>query len=141
METNETSPVVIIKQKEIELAERWARAKQATERAALEARQWATDYRDRAEREGQEKANVFRRAELEACDAEAEKIRAEGDLSARWIAESGARGLDLAVQRILEVILPSAARPESALTSPDNPTKRDPTDQVAPEQRGTKGGA
>ena len=111
MKNDELSPVVIIKQKELELAERYANAKQAAERATLEAQQWATERRDRAEREGLEKASLFRRAELEACDAQAEQIRTEGELSARWIAERGSRGMDQAVQRIMEIILPSPASP------------------------------
>jgi vacuolar-type H+-ATPase subunit H len=106
MVNDELSPVVIIKQKELELAERWAKAKQAAEQATLAARQWATEYRDRAEREGQEKASLFHRSELEACDKEAEQVRTEGELSARWIAERGSRGMDQAVQLILEIILP-----------------------------------
>jgi vacuolar-type H+-ATPase subunit H len=129
METNQLSPVVIIKQKELELAERWAKAKQAAERATLEARQWATEYRDRAEREGQEKAAVFRRAELEACDVQAEKVRTEGELSARWIAERGSRGMDQAVQRILEIILPTLPQPRA---SPTPSKARDPREAPEP---------
>jgi vacuolar-type H+-ATPase subunit H len=115
METHELSPIVVIKQKELELSERLAAARLAAKRAILEARQWATDHRDQAEREGQEQATAFFRAELEACDAEAEKIRADGELSARWIAERGSRGLDQAMQCILEIILPPLPYP--SLTS------------------------
>lgn len=117
MESENLSPIVVIKQKEAELAERQAAAKQAAERAILEARQWATDWRDRAEREGQEKAAVFTRAELTACDAEAEKAREEGELSARWIAERGTRGLDQAVRAILEIVLPALPESTGALPS------------------------
>ena len=127
MENNNLSPVVVIKEKELELADRWAAAKQATDRSALEARQWATDYRDRAEREGQEQANLFFRRELEACDAQAEKVLSEGELSARWIAERGSRGMDQAVRRILEIVLPS---PSPLLTSSES---RDPPE--APDPR------
>ena len=118
MDNNEPSPVVVIKQKELDLAYRFAKAKQAADQAALEARQSATEMRDRAEREGQEKATIYRRAELESCDVEAEKIRSDGELGARWIGEKGSRQMDLAVQRILEIILPSHPQPGS---TPDRP--------------------
>lgn len=119
----EQSPIVIIKQKELELAERLALAKQAAEREILEARQWATDCRDRAEREGLEKANLYYRAELEACDAEAEKVREDGALAARWIAESGNRNLEQAVQAILELVLPALPTSKSLAQGgePDQP--------------------
>lgn len=107
METDRLSPIIVIKQKELELAERLAAAKQASERAVLEARQWATGIRDQAEREGQEQATAFYHAQLEACDAEAGKIGEEGELSARWIAERGGRSLDQAVKHILEIVLPA----------------------------------
>jgi vacuolar-type H+-ATPase subunit H len=120
METNEPSPVVVIKQKELELAERQATAKRAAEQSILEARQWATDYRDRAERDGQEKAAAFYRVEIEACDTEAEKVRVDGELSARWIAERGSRGLDRAVQLIMQVVLPSPPSPGAITSSTDS---------------------
>lgn len=83
METSELFPVVIIKQEELELAERLANAKQAAEREILEARQWATEGRDRAEREGHKKACLYDRSELEACDAATKKVSGDGDLAAR----------------------------------------------------------
>jgi vacuolar-type H+-ATPase subunit H len=139
MDNTEPSPVVIIKQKELELAERWAKAKQAAEHATLRARQWASERRDRAEREGQEKASLFRRAELEACDVEAEKIRTDGELSAQWISQRGRRSLEQAVQRILETILPPLPHPDGQLASEAGTGLRAP-DGRPPGLTGRQGG-
>ncbi len=154
METDGLSPIVVIKQKELELAERLASAKQTTERAILEARQWATEFRDQAEREGQEQATAFYRTQLEACDAEAEKIGAEGELSARWVAERGSRSLDQAVKYILEIVLPPLSKSRPSLTfsldsgspaeskvskssRPADPTANDAAHGAGPERGGT----
>ncbi len=146
METDSLSPIVVIKQKELELAERLAAAKQTAERALLKARQWATEFRDQAEREGQEQATAFYRMQLEACDAQAEKIGAEGELSARWVAERGSRSLDQAVKYILEIVLPPLSQPHPALTlsvdSAAPQSQRSPKDPIpqipqTPRSRGT----
>lgn len=137
METNDLSPVVIIKQKELDLAERQTTAKQAAERVILEARQWATEYRDRAEREGQDESAVYYRAELEACEAEADKVLKDGELASRWIAERGTRGLDQAVQLILDIVLPSLSPPESSISPPGSRVSRNlpETHRPVPNER------
>lgn len=106
MESDELSPIIVIKQKELELADRLAAAKQAAERAILEARQWAFQFREQARRDGQEQATAFYRAELAAADVEAEKLRADGERVAARIAERGTRILNQAVHRILDIVLP-----------------------------------
>ena len=105
-EANLRSPIVVIKHKELELADRLAAAQAAAERAILEAHRWAADARDRAEHDGREAATGFYRAELDAIDVEAENVYAEGDHMAAQIAERGAHAIDHAVQRILAIILP-----------------------------------
>jgi F-type H+-transporting ATPase subunit b len=108
VEESALSPIVVIREKEIELAERLAAAKRSAERAILDAHQWAAHYRDRAEREGQADAAAFYRAELAAADADAAKIREEGEQAAAQIAARGRLALDAAVARILEIVLPEA---------------------------------
>jgi vacuolar-type H+-ATPase subunit H len=105
-DANHRSPIVIIKQKELELADRLAAAQAAAERAMLEARRRAADERERAERDGRAAAAAFYQAELEAIDGEAQNVCADGDRMAAQIAERGAQVLDQAAQGILAIVLP-----------------------------------
>lgn len=109
MEEPERSPLVVIREKEIELAERLAAAKRAADDAILAARQWAATYRDQAEREGQQAALDWYHAQLEQADLEAQRIIGEGEREAAQITERGRRVLPQAVERILEIVLPHSA--------------------------------
>ncbi len=100
------SPLLAIKQKELEVADRIARASQAAERAVLDARQAAAQARDQAERDGRDQAQVTYRAELDAADAEAAMVRAHGEAAATAILERGGTVMDEAVRRILAVVRP-----------------------------------
>ncbi|MFN8472553.1 MAG: V-type ATPase subunit subunit G family protein [Anaerolineae bacterium] len=102
------SPLLAIKQREIAVADRIASAHQAAERAVLDARQAASQARDQAERDGRAQAEVTYRAELDAAEIRAGKIRAHGDAAATAVLEQGSAVLDEAVRRILAVVLPSA---------------------------------
>ena len=101
------SPLLAIKQKELDVADRIAAAHQAAERAVLDARRAASQARDGAERDGRAQAEVTYRAELDAADAEAGRIRAHGEAAAAAILERGGDVLDEAVRRILAVVLPN----------------------------------
>ncbi len=106
MPVKDISPMVVIKQKEIELERRLAEARAAAARTISDARQWASAYRSQAEKDAQEVAEAYYLAELESVDAEADRLRLEGEQIASRIAERGARVLDQAVERVLEIILP-----------------------------------
>jgi vacuolar-type H+-ATPase subunit H len=106
LDANNPSPIVVIKQKELELADRLAEAHAAAERAIFEAHRWADDARDRAENDGREAAAAVYQAGLEAIDVEAEGVRAQGDRTAAEISERGAYILDQVTQRMLAFVLP-----------------------------------
>lgn len=106
MSIDEPSPLVIIRRKEIELAESIAAARQAAELAVAEARQQAAEGREQAEREGREQAAALYRAELAAADGEADRILAEGERAAAQSRECGLTMMDAAVTRIMQIVLP-----------------------------------
>jgi vacuolar-type H+-ATPase subunit H len=106
MEPPERSPLVVIKEKELELADRRAAAKESAARAILDAQKWAANLREQAEREGQVDAAAFYRSELEAAEREAASIISEGELVAAQIAKQGQATMSQAVTRILEIVLP-----------------------------------
>lgn len=100
------SPLIIIRHKELEIAERLAGAKQAAEQTLLDARRAASAICDQAEREGRAAAAALLQEELAQADAAAERTRAQSASLADQIGERGAHRLDRAVQRILACVLP-----------------------------------
>ena len=103
---NQRSPLLAIRQKELEIGERVQAAKQAAEQSLLAARHSATEMRDQAEREGRAAALARLQAELAIADVEAVQVRAQSESLADQIAKRGAQRLELAVERILEYVLP-----------------------------------
>jgi vacuolar-type H+-ATPase subunit H len=124
MEANERSPLVAVKQKELELAAELATAQQAAQREVEAARQWTTAYRRQAERDAREAAAVAYRSYLAAADAEAAAIRAEGQRTAARIAEQGAPAIEDAVQRILQIVVPSPIDQQRKETDGQVPTHK-----------------
>src|SRR5581483_4677464 len=87
---DDRSPLAIIRQKELEIADRLEAARQAAERRLLEARRAATETRDQAEREGRAAATALLQSELAAADADGENLRKQSEAIAARIAERGA---------------------------------------------------
>ncbi|MBI4470344.1 MAG: hypothetical protein HY650_13580 [Acidobacteria bacterium] len=100
------SPLVVIRQKELELERRLTEARDAAERAVRDAQEWATKYLNQAEKEGLELAESYYLAELKAVDEEAEKICRSGEQEASRIAGRSAQVLEGAADLILDIILP-----------------------------------
>jgi vacuolar-type H+-ATPase subunit H len=103
---NEHSPIVAIRQKELEIADRLAVAKAEAEQAIKAAREWAAVYCQQAKLQGEHEASSYYQAELAAADTEAQKICEDGELAAKRIAERGVVIRGEAIQRILEIVLP-----------------------------------
>jgi vacuolar-type H+-ATPase subunit H len=104
----ELSPIVAIRQKELELADRISEAKREAEQSVAAAHQRASDQLVLAEHEAQEEAASLRRSWLLDADSECRQLRACSDRKVAQITEQGAIALDRAVQAILEIVLPRA---------------------------------
>ena len=109
METPERSPLVIIRAKEDELAERLNAARASATDAIVAARRAAAALHDQAEREGQEAAALAYRTELQTAELQAQRIVQAGEREATQVAARGLHTLPRAVERILEIVLPSRA--------------------------------
>ncbi len=104
--TDERSPIVAIKQKELELAAELVTARQAAERTVAEAREWVASYLRQVERDARAFAATEYRTALEAVDDEAAAIRAAGQREAVAIARVGALQMGAAVGQILHIVVP-----------------------------------
>jgi hypothetical protein len=102
----EASPLAVIRQQEIELTEYLAAAKKAAGVELLEERQCAVESRRQAEREGDEQAGSDYRRQLAGVDVEAAHMLADGERAAARATEHGRSVMDVAVERILKLVLP-----------------------------------
>lgn len=105
------SPLLAIKQKELELADRLAAVKAAAVNEVLDAQKWAANLREQAERDGQADAAAAYREALDQADAEAQRILGEGERAAAEILNEGKNAMPEAITRILELALPPQKDP------------------------------
>jgi vacuolar-type H+-ATPase subunit H len=103
------SPVVAIKQKELELAAELSATKEVAERTVAEAHQAAAAYLRQVERDARAFAATEYRRALDEVEAEAAEIRAAGERAALVIAARGAAHMNAAVDRILHIVVPQAS--------------------------------
>jgi vacuolar-type H+-ATPase subunit H len=107
MHTNEQSPLVAIKQKELELAARLMVARQEAAQEIASAHAWAAQEHIRAEELGRSEAIAELRDQLGQADREAADIRVAGEYAARTQLEHGRAIIPQSVQQILVIVLPN----------------------------------
>lgn len=115
--THGSSPLVAIKQKELELAAELALAQQAAEREIAAARQWVGAYLRQIERQAHEAAAIEIRAALESAGAEAANIRVEGERVAAAIMAAGTPRMAEAVEHIVTIVVPAVSQNDIAITN------------------------
>jgi vacuolar-type H+-ATPase subunit H len=110
---NEPSPLVVIKQKELELAARLVAAREEAAQELADARASAMQEYARAEGLGRAEAAAQLRDQIEAAERDATAIRSAGERAAMMYLEQGRALLPRAAQEILAIVLPKQNVEES----------------------------
>jgi hypothetical protein len=118
MLTHEPSPIVVIRRKELDLAERLAAAQRAGEAELQSTRSLIAELNAEAELESRVETESDYRAGIAAADDEAAQILSAGERAAAQIAATCRRHMAAAVDYILAVVLPPAG---VALSGPARP--------------------
>ncbi len=100
----ETSPLLVIQQKEVEINSGILQAKRHAEETVAKARMKAVEIRDQAEKDGTEEAMALNKKEAAKAKKEAEKLRASASAESDKVRETGRKNGDKAVSFIVDVV-------------------------------------
>lgn len=104
VETDQNSPLHLIREKEIEISGRVLRAKRESDEIVSDARKKAAEIISNAENEGSE-GGQGRRAEIEAeAEAEAERVTAKAQAEVSELEAKVASQRDRAVELVLDTV-------------------------------------
>ncbi len=107
-ETNpEGSPLVVIKQKEIEINTRILQASRKADEEISAARRKATEIKAKAERDSVEESKRLHREEIKNAKAQAAKIVQGAQKEAKQVADVGKDNMNKAVEFILDTVVAS----------------------------------
>ncbi len=100
----ETSPLLMIQQKEVEINSGILQAKRHAEETVAKARMKAVEIRDQAEKEGAEEALALNKKEVAKAKKEAEKKKTSASAESEKVRETGRKNGDKAVSFIVNVV-------------------------------------
>ncbi|MFA5867290.1 MAG: V-type ATPase subunit subunit G family protein [Actinomycetota bacterium] len=100
----ETSPLLIIQQKEVEINSGVLQAKRHAEETVAKARMKAVEIRDQAEKKGAEEALALNKKEAAKAKKEAERKKASASAESDKVRETGRKNGDKAVSLIVNVV-------------------------------------
>jgi vacuolar-type H+-ATPase subunit H len=100
----ETSPLLIIQQKEVEINSGILQAKRQAEETVAKARMKAVEIREQAEKEGAEEATALNKKEAAKAKKEAEKTRASAPSACDKVRDTGRKNGDKAVSFIVDAV-------------------------------------
>lgn len=100
------SPVIAIRQKEMEIADRLEAARQSAEHTIADTRGRAIDQLNQAGEQARREAEACYQSEMASVEKAAEQLCLDGHQIAARILERGSRRLDEAVQLIITIVLP-----------------------------------
>jgi vacuolar-type H+-ATPase subunit H len=100
----ETSPLLVIQQKEFEINAGVLNAKKQAEETVAKARMKAVEIREQAEKEGADEASALNKKELAKAKKEAEKTRASAPAVCDKVRETGRQNAVKAVTQIVEAV-------------------------------------
>ncbi len=104
VETDQNSPLHLIREKEIEISGRVLRAKRESDEIVADARRKAAELVSAAENEGSEGGDQRRGQIAAEADAEAEKVAAESQAEVSELEAKIASQRDRAVELVLEAV-------------------------------------
>lgn len=100
-----SSPLTMIKQKEIEINASILEAQKEAEDKLAEARRKASEIRSQAEKSGIAEAKVFYKKQVDEVKREAEKIKRTADKEVDQVNKQGLQNKEKVVRYILETML------------------------------------
>ncbi len=100
----ESSPLLVIQQKEVEINSGILKAKRQAEETVAKARMKAIEIREQAEKEGAKKAKDLNKREVAKAKKQAERARASAVSECEKVREIGQKNLNKAVAFITDVV-------------------------------------
>ncbi len=101
-----SSPLLIVREKELEIRSKIMESQRKAEEIVAEARRKAAAIKDKALVEGPKEAQEYADAELKKIEEEAAKIRTSAASEIGTIKEAGARDFEKAVNKIVGLLIP-----------------------------------
>ncbi len=106
IEDEKSSPLLIIRKKELEISRNILEAKKKAEQIVADARRKATELKEESREKGLEEGKLIYEEEMEKAKNEAQKIRSTSKKEIGFLENKCKENMPKALKKIIEIIIP-----------------------------------